>query len=265
MFSVGAVPRQSLRTLLVAFVFLSSCARRPQMSVAGYDARQLRPAPGKALVMFLRPGRYFGKAIGSSLYDGEAFLGLPTTETAIAYQATPGRHIFMLLSGQPAAPAFLEADLVPDRTYYVEIGIRSKWTRPPFHLVPRNPKEDPSELEEWLREAHLLVMDEGARLWDRSNRPSVDEKRAVGLRRWHEQKEHAVMDASYGADPPPSGIAFSSVPAEPSEASRSAPPPQKETAANAEERLKQLERLHEKGLLTDDEYGERRRAIIDAL
>jgi hypothetical protein len=100
------------------------------MAISSEKVGHLRPRPGLSLVLFIRPSRYFGKAIGSSLWDGNAFLGLMTNATVIAHQVAPGPHRFALLSGQPAAPAFLNAVLDPDRVYLVQVEPRSKWTRP---------------------------------------------------------------------------------------------------------------------------------------
>ena len=172
-----------LTLLLGAFSFVG-CARRPEMGLAGRDGGLARPMRGKALVLFIRPDEYFGKAIATSLYDGDEFVGIHTTNTVVAYQAAPRPHLFMLLSGAPAAPAFLQADLLPGKIYYVHIAARSKWTRPPFHLVPLNPQRQRETIDAWLREGSLLVIDERARQWDQQNRPSVQEKREEGLRAW---------------------------------------------------------------------------------
>lgn len=109
---------------------VAACARRPQMGVVDQDARSIRPRDGAALVLFLRPSQYAGKAVGSSIWDGDRFLGLMTNNTVLAYQATPGVHRFGLLMGTPAQPAFLNATLGPGLTYYVRIELRSKWTAP---------------------------------------------------------------------------------------------------------------------------------------
>ena len=273
-----------LTLLLGAFSFVG-CARRPEMGLAGRDGGLARPMRGKALVLFIRPDEYFGKAIATSLYDGDEFVGIHTTNTVVAYQAAPRPHLFMLLSGAPAAPAFLQADLLPGKIYYVHIAPRSKWTRPPFHLVPLNPQRQRETIDAWLREGSLLVIDERARQWDQQNRPSVQEKREEGLRAWG-----ALSEAERPTIRPGDGVAATafepSAPAEPTQERSPAPPvvedtegsqahggaaetdsgPQERgTGVNAKtaDRLRELDSLRKQGLLTEEEYREKRRRIIE--
>src|SRR2546427_9977542 len=94
--------------LLTVMVSLPGCARRSAlMPPGGGDASAVRPEPNRALVMFLRPGRY-GGAIQAAVYDGESLIGISSSGTAIPYQAAPGRHLFMVVS---EAADFLDADL----------------------------------------------------------------------------------------------------------------------------------------------------------
>ena len=232
------------------------------MALAPYKADSVRPAVGNVLVMFIRPHAYFGKAIGSSLYDGDKFLGLLTDNTVIAHQTTPGRHVFMLLSGQPAAPSFLEGELTTDLTYFVQIAPRSAWTRPPFHLVPLDPKEQGRRIEMVLGKAPLLTMDEQAQRWDRENRPSVKRKKALRLNKWQADPHRMIIPSHYGValGAKPGTIVFSS---DNSGESRAGPEATTPSEPEPSTRLQQLERLREQGLVTEEEYREKRQHIID--
>jgi hypothetical protein len=146
------------------------------MGVAPHRPDSIGPAEGKSLVLVVRPHAYFGKAIGTSLYDGDEFVGLLTDNAVVAHQAEPGKHVFMLLSGQPAAAAFLEGELLGGTTYLIEVAPRSSWTRPPFHLIPVNPNRRGAGVDKTLSTGSLLVMNEQARRWDQENHTSVMRK-----------------------------------------------------------------------------------------
>jgi hypothetical protein len=247
-----------LTGILCLLAIAGSCARRPQMGVVSLDARLVRPAEARALVMFIRPGRYYGKAIGSSLYDGEQFIGLLTNNTVIAHQVKPGKHTFMLLSGQPSGSMFLEADVTAGKAYYVQVVPRSGWI--PFRLAPLDPRREAREIETFLQRAQLIEIDEQARKWDRDNRSSAMEKRREGLRKTAEV-DRPRLEPEYGVElsmTQPGAVVFSSA----GPVIRTDNDGGK-TAGGTSGRLRELENLHNDGLLSDDEYREKRRRIIE--
>jgi hypothetical protein len=248
--------------VLLALASLISCARRPQMEVSSVRGSAVRPSVGEALVLFIRPHRYVGKAISSALYDGEEFLGLLTDNTAVAHQMEPGRHTFMLLCGVPAGVAFLDADLEAGKTYYVELAVRSKWTRPYLWLVPIDPAAERGQLSGWLAEANLLVIDDYARRWEAENRTEVAAKRAEGLASRRLEAEPHRLDSSFAATLPVNdaeGTRFSSSSKPEREGDRT--PASNSTA----DRLRELDRLRREGLVTEGEYRDKRRAILGEL
>lgn len=240
----------------LAVGILTGCARPPQMAVVAEPAMDVRPTATTALVMFVRPSRYFGKVIGSALYDGDTFLGLLTNNTVFALQASPGPHTFMLLSGQPAAPAFLTAELQAARTYYVQIAPRSKWTRPPFHLLPMDPATEDRRIRAWLGKAVMLKVDDQARRWEAEHGSSAEYKRIEGLRR--SAPKSITLGPQYAVD---RGTTT------PAEAFSSMTPAAsaKPESASASTRLRELDKLRSEGLISEEEYVSKRQAILREL
>ena len=177
-------------TLVLALVGLATalegCVRRSGlMSSTGPPGAAVAPAAGKALVVFLRPSRYSG-AVQAVLYDGDALVGISSVGTAINYQATPGRHQFMVVSD---AADFLDAELGPDKTYFVlvtpEMGTwQARFWRARFSLRKLDPRRQASEIARWRREARPVATNDRAVAWDREHRPGVLRKRDDDLRKW---------------------------------------------------------------------------------
>ena len=163
---------------------LGSCARRSHlMTATGPAGAAIAPAAGRALVVFLRPSRY-GGAVQAALYDGDALAGISSVGTAINYQATPGKHQFMVVS---EGADFLDAELGPDKTYFVLVAPRMGAWRARFSLRKLDPRRQASEIARWRRAAQPVATNERAVAWDRENRPSVLQKRDGYLRKWHEK------------------------------------------------------------------------------
>lgn len=83
-----------------------------------YDSSK-KPAPGKALIYFVRP-QNFGGAIKVKLYaDGEP-LGIISRSSFVFKEVEPGKHEFI---GVAENAAFLEAEVEADEIYYVQVAI----------------------------------------------------------------------------------------------------------------------------------------------
>jgi hypothetical protein len=165
---------------------LAGCAIRSDlMSPADADASAVRPEPGKALVVFVRPGRLAG-AVQAVVYDGDALVGVCSADTAIAYQTEPGQHLFMVVS---EAVDFLDSMLLPGKSYFVEVVPRSGWWRARFSLHPIEAKRSGKRLSQWLRSVRLVDLNDAGRQWGRENDPSVTEKKAEYLPRWRAKSD----------------------------------------------------------------------------
>jgi hypothetical protein len=105
--------------LLLAVVMVSGCASTSGVDKTGSTLRAdlAMPSPGKSKVVFLRPGS-FAFAVHFGIHDGEQLVGKSSSSSYFAYECDPGHHIF---STSMDNVAFLNADLLPDRIYYVRV------------------------------------------------------------------------------------------------------------------------------------------------
>lgn len=109
--------------LLCMLVFIASCAGS---SAYMKPSESLMSPPGnKALVRFMRPSGY-GHAQNFNMLDGEKVIGNSVGKSQFDYLADPGKHLFIATAENKA---FLEADLLAGKTYYVITRIyMGAWT-----------------------------------------------------------------------------------------------------------------------------------------
>ena len=116
-------------TLLAMLVLtLTACAIQTREMTAVSGPKVTKPAPGKALVVFMRPS-LFGGTIQATLYDGKKYIGTISSQTQIAYQARPGKHLFMVVAENAD---FLRATLRRGKTYYVIVTPRPGFIKTRF-------------------------------------------------------------------------------------------------------------------------------------
>ena len=123
---------QYLIMALLLLVVASGSLKRPYMIE---QEPKLRPSEGKALINFVRPStyRYEEKA---SIWDGDKLIGISFGAQCFQYECEPGKHLFIAWS-QYKSP--VEADLLPDRIYYIALRSRFTWGfRARIHQVPIN-------------------------------------------------------------------------------------------------------------------------------
>ena len=113
---------RSLRSLALLFILaLAGCAAVDKEST---PATPDRPLPGKALVIFYRPGRYVGWARGLEVTDGDKIIGDLSNGSYFVYQAAPGSHRFIVNGHDEDTVAYT---LAPNQTYYyrctIEMGM----------------------------------------------------------------------------------------------------------------------------------------------
>ena len=83
------------------------------------------PAPGKSKVVFARFSQFNGHN-DARIHDGDALIGLLPDGDFVQYECAPGAHTFSArmggVSGYPIK--VMEAELLPDRIYYVKTSMR---------------------------------------------------------------------------------------------------------------------------------------------
>lgn len=117
--------------ILMATAYLVGCAAsleglnemaRASQRNSAQSPGEPRPEAGKALVVFLSGAPSSHADQLSFLYDGDQYIGISKSGTKLAYQATPGEHLFMLASENAH---FMGADLEAGKTYYVDVHLRN--------------------------------------------------------------------------------------------------------------------------------------------
>jgi hypothetical protein len=82
---------------------------------------EIPPAPaGKGQIVFFRPGRFIGAAVGWKLLDGTTELGKVGNARYLVVTLEPGVHDLVMDFGTKGK---LRIEVDPDETYYIECGI----------------------------------------------------------------------------------------------------------------------------------------------
>jgi hypothetical protein len=166
------------------------------------------PAPGKALVVFLRPSS-LGGAIQSSVYDthpdGDHFIGIVSTKTKIAYQADPGDHLFMVLAENAD---FMIAHLDANKTYYALVSPRMGFWKARFSLLPIHNRADAKyslkskDFQDWMRETSWVKVTPAAQQWYVQHKVDIRQKQAQYMIKWNraspQQHQQLTLSASDG-------------------------------------------------------------------
>jgi hypothetical protein len=152
------------------------------------DAAAPAPAPGKALVVFMRPSG-FAAGIQSSVFsmkeDKPQIVGILAAKAKVAWQADPGMHLFMVVG---ESGDFMTADLVAGRTYYALITPRMGVWKARFSLAPiSKPQLGIEEFKEWFDTTRWVAPDESTAAWGHDNYPSIQEKFTAYYPKWMEK------------------------------------------------------------------------------
>lgn len=97
-----------------------------------------KPSEGKALVNFIRPS-WYGKAMENTIWDGEKLIGVVYGQQTFQYECDPGEHLFISWSEYKSP---VEADLLPNRVYYVVLETGMGGWRIRVHQIPVNPSHE---------------------------------------------------------------------------------------------------------------------------
>ncbi len=175
-----------LKLMLVASLlgFLGGCASN-HVVVIPFDQQTTAPEEGKALVHFMRPTS-FGGAIQSTIYDGDKYIGTVSANTRVCYQSEPGNHMFMVV-GESAD--FLKADLLPNRTYYVNVQPRMGVWKARFSFRPMNGQVAQEQIDKWVKATKEVVPNELGEAWAKDNHASIKKKKEQFLPRWEEKED----------------------------------------------------------------------------
>ena len=142
---------------------------------------EMKPASGKALVVFIRPS-VLGLLIHASVHDGDKLIGMVPYNCMLAYQADPGKHTFMVVS---EAADFMTVDLEAGKTYYAQVVPRMGAWRARFSLWPVKRAElDTQKVKKWIASAKGVENKPSAYEWEKVSQSSIMEKKEAYYRKW---------------------------------------------------------------------------------
>lgn len=140
---------------------------------------------GESMVVFMR-STIVGSAIAASVYDVSGtdtkFIGVINNGTKIAYPVGAGKHTFMVVS---EAADFLEANVLPGRTYYAMVTPRMGMWKARFSFRPVRQNElSGSEFAGWNSATHFVVNSPETLNWAAHNAGDVVSKRMQYWPQW---------------------------------------------------------------------------------
>ncbi len=155
------------------------------------------PQSGESVVVFLQPSTY-GGAVQSTAFDitdgDNKFIGVVSAKTKVVYRTEPGKRMFMII-GESAD--FLEANLGPDKTYYVLVRPRMGMWKARFSLSPiRKMDQAGQEFQGWLTKCQFMANTDASYQWARENSESLTKKREKYLPVWKSKSAESKMEAT---------------------------------------------------------------------
>ncbi len=180
--------------VLMLLGILAGCRMAGMQWVPG-DAVAKTPEAGKALIVFTLPYAKDDRRIRAIMVDvtddGYDLIGLMYQQTRIAHQVPSGKRRFMVV-GKRAY--FLDADLLPGRTYYVRVKIGTAFRAAQFALVPyhrdelaalKSPPDCPT--------CTWLVNTENSINWAARKKPDIEYRKSLDLPAWLARSDREVL------------------------------------------------------------------------
>jgi hypothetical protein len=134
--------------LLLVVMLAQGCASSgTSNTVKSATSEFAMPSPGKTKVIFVRPTSNGHVDLG--VHDGERLVAKLSGKTYGVYECEPGQHLF---SGSFGNLYILNANLLPDRIYYVKaVLIDQMWTSAFVKMTPLYPGAAGSDWEKMPR------------------------------------------------------------------------------------------------------------------
>lgn len=178
--------------LFVSFsLLISGCAGTVKnMGEVPAERIAAAPAEGKAMVVFMRPST-LGFAIQSSVFevkDGSSMLvGIVAALAKVSYQVDAGKHQFMVI-GESAD--FMNAELLPNKTYYALVTPRMGVWKARFSLKPVHQQDlNTAEFKKWVDSFKWVEKTSASDSWARENVSSIQSKHTEYFAKWMSKPE----------------------------------------------------------------------------
>ncbi|HVP66817.1 MAG TPA: hypothetical protein VMT17_06100 [Anaeromyxobacteraceae bacterium] len=175
--------------LPVAMAFSAGCAGSVKnMHEMPADTADPTPAPGKALLVFLRPSG-MGFAVQSSVFEVKdqrpELLGIVAAKKKVAWQADPGQHLLLVVG---ESGDFMIANLVAGRTYYALVTPRMGAWKARFSLKPVHKADlGTQEFRDWWTSCTWVEMDQSSQEWAKGNLQSIQGTHSEYYPKWMEK------------------------------------------------------------------------------
>jgi hypothetical protein len=190
---------KNVRLLFILLsVFVVGCAGNPMKISSNQKLDQV--GSNKSRVIFLRSS-FMGSAINASLFNitkGEPeFIGIIGNGTRVVHDTQPGKCTFMVVS---EAADYMEADLLPGKTYYALVTPRMGAWKARFSLWPiRNDSTseynvNSKDFKSWMANTKLVENSDESRRWATANMQSVKAKHAEYWPVWKQKTPEALVE-----------------------------------------------------------------------
>jgi hypothetical protein len=195
--------KTSPAVLLLAVRAVVGCSSRRHTEVVPPDALVTKPPPGASLVIFVRPDGlgasrlmlYAGPSDPAFLWDDAYYVGTIMDDQHVAYVTKPGLHLFSVTS---EAADFLEAELLPDRTYYVMVGRRFGGLRERFSLIPALDPKSLADVKEAIGRTSQIRQNDRSAAWERGKRETHARMRRKYLPMWEVREDRVLVPGTAG-------------------------------------------------------------------
>lgn len=139
-----------------------------------------KPSEGKALILFFRPTDYAvhrQAGVFEILQDGTdpRLIGFLASETIVALETSPGKHIFMT-GGYQARSMFLTANIAPDRTYPVRLQAWTNGIGAAGFLLKPEPNSHGDDPRRFVRGLRLVTTNSDSAIWVSEKRQEIRTK-----------------------------------------------------------------------------------------
>lgn len=182
-----------LTVLLAITLGSAGCAARYWDSAAP-GSRITGPPPGTSLVYFVQPDLWSLRD-AAFIFDDLYFVGAIGGGGHIAYVTVPGRHLFMVTS---EAADFLEAELLPDRTYYVNVVRRWGISFARFSLAPAIQPDSIARAKALAANSTQLRQNDTARRWETGKHETIARLKISYFSKWEARPDRPFLPANAG-------------------------------------------------------------------
>mgnify|MGYP000237276048 CR=1 FL=1 len=210
--------RHPITLLFLLALLASACSNVRSHWMHPAAASQLRPAPGLATLVVMRPSSAAYKIRFTLVNDQGSFFGQPLPESHYLIQLQPGRHRVV---GWSEDVEMVELNVEADRTYYLLAEAHLGWWKAGIDLTPvRTSDADFAKVATWLAEStpHLVDFAGGQHEIDRNaanvrariasavadwNSMSVADRAALTMQRHDGYRPASIAAPPVTAAPPP--------------------------------------------------------------